>query len=491
MPQGLAVSRLVNVDVNLAPIAARGFDFNSCLVIGSSSAINVEERLRSYNGIDEVAADFGSTDPEFLAAELFFSQVPQPDELHIGRWAETATPAILIGGILSAAQQVMSNWTAISTGAFTFTVAGVVHNVTGLDFSAQTNLNGVASVISAAVVAYGSVVWDGEKFVFTSTATGNGTTVTFASAPGSGTDISTMLRWTSATSAQIIEGIDAETPLDAVIALDALNTQWYAMTFAADLTSDETLAVAAYIEASSNKHIFGVTTQDTAALSSVDSTSIGYLLKQANYNRTFVQYSGSSPYAVTSLIGRGVTVNFNASNTVITFMWKQEPGVTADFLTSSQANALDANNYNYFAEYKNDTQIVVNGKMASGAYIDEIWGTDWLGNTVQTSVFNLLYTTGTKIPQTDSGNQLLLTAIDQAMAQGVTNGLIAPGVWTTTGFGQLRNGDYLDKGYYLYAPPVATQLQADREARKSVAIQCAVKLAGAIHTVDITINVNR
>jgi hypothetical protein len=38
---------------------------------------------------------------------------------------------------------------------------------------------------------------------------------------------------------------------------------------------------------------------------------------------------------------------------------------------------------------------------------------------------------------------------------------------------------------------MALQAQADREARKSPPIQIALKLAGAVHTVDIIVNVNR
>jgi len=38
---------------------------------------------------------------------------------------------------------------------------------------------------------------------------------------------------------------------------------------------------------------------------------------------------------------------------------------------------------------------------------------------------------------------------------------------------------------------VASQSQADREARKAPVIQCAIKLAGAVHFVDCIINVNR
>lgn len=494
MAQGLAVQRLINVSVNLSPIAAQGRNFNSCLVVGSSDVINVSERIRSFNTLEDVADAFGTTAPEYLAAVNFFSQVPQPIQLYIGRWAEEDTPPLLVGGPLSAAQQVLANWTAITTGAFKITVDAAEHAVAGLDFSGQTNLNGVAAIITAATSAYAICTWDGSRFTFTGVAPlGANTSIGYLATPVGGTDLSALLRGTLATGATPVGGVDAETPVEAIAILDDNQQQWYALTFAvADLIDNSALlAVAAYVQGASNKHIFGITTAEAAAITVGDSTSIGYLLKQAGYTRSFAQYSANAPYAVASLIGRGVTVNFSGNNTTITFMWKQEPGIVPEYLTSTQADCLNANNYDYFAWFNNDTAIIVNGKVASGAYIDEIWGLDWLANTVQTSVYNLLYTSQTKIPQTDSGNQLIANSINQALAAGVNNGLIAPGTWTQQGFGQLQTGDYLDTGYYIYTPPVALQLQADREARKSVLFQIAVKLAGAIHTVDVEIRVNR
>ncbi|MDE9537394.1 DUF3383 domain-containing protein, partial [Xenorhabdus bovienii] len=52
-------------------------------------------------------------------------------------------------------------------------------------------------------------------------------------------------------------------------------------------------------------------------------------------------------------------------------------------------------------------------------------------------------------------------------------------------------GDMLTKGYYTYAAPIADQVQAEREKRKAPVIQCAIKLAGAVHFADVIINVNR
>ena len=85
----------------------------------------------------------------------------------------------------------------------------------------------------------------------------------------------------------------------------------------------------------------------------------------------------------------------------------------------------------------------------------------------------------------------ILATIEKVLAEAVTNGLVAPGVWNADGFGRLERGDYLPKGYYLYSQPVDEQAQSEREQRKAPPIQCAIKLAGAVHSTDIQIDVNR
>ena len=183
-------------------------------------------------------------------------------------------------------------------------------------------------------------------------------------------------------------------------------------------------------------------------------------------------------------------MNFQGSNTTITLMFKQEPGVTPETITQTQAAALKAKHANVFVNYDNDTAIIQHGVNSDGSFFDEWHGLDWLENDIQTALWNVLYTFP-KVPQTDEGMTTLQTVMEARLAQAVRNGLVAPGQWNAAGFGQLKTGDFLPKGYYVFAPPVAQQSQADREARKSVPFQIAVKLAGAVHSVDVMINVNR
>lgn len=603
LPQTLPISRLINVSVSLAAQAAQGQNLNALLILGTSTVIDVTTRIRSYTTLAQVATDFGTTAPEYLAAVLWFEQNPQPTQLYIGRWANVASSGQLFGGPLTVAQQVISLWTAVTAGGFLVYVDGVPQAVTGLNFSAAANLNAVAASIQTVLAGLSTgstVVWNSTfnrfefksgttgtassvSFVSPSTAVGNfifsgnpsgsdsitlnGTTVTFVTGTPSGNqvkilgtqaltiasllsflqasadaqlvkfiysvvgstlyvvaatagtggnaltiakssaviavsgatlsgavagDISAMLIATNTVGngAYTSNGIASETALAAVTLFDTkFGQQWFAVTVPAAVDADHS-AIAAYIEAAANYHFYGVTTQEAAVLTPGDTTSIPYVLQQAAYNRTAVQYSSSNQYAVVSLLARILTTNYSGNNTVITLMYKQEPGITAENLNSTQIGALEAKNCNVFVAYNNNTAIIEQGVCPSGQFIDTVIGSLALAVQIQTAVYNVLYTSTTKIPQTDAGTHLITTAIAQICAHYVQNGWLAPGVWTGAGFGSLNTNDFMPSGFYIFAPSVATQTAAVRATRVSVPIQIAAKLAGAVHTVSVSIVVN-
>ncbi|WP_380183577.1 DUF3383 family protein [Kalamiella sp. sgz302252] len=270
---------------------------------------------------------------------------------------------------------------------------------------------------------------------------------------------------------------------------------WYGLAVAttADdvLNDDEIIAAAAAIESAGQSRVFAVTTGDDAVLDATSTTDLAARLKAAGYARTFVQYSTHSRFAAISAFARAFTVDFNGSNTTLTLKFKTEPGVTYETLSASQAAALESKRANVYVLFANDSAILQQGVMTNGDFFDERHGLDWLQNYVQTNLYNLLYTSASKIPQTEAGITRLMTNVEASMDQAVTNGLVAPGIWNGSDIGQLGAGDTLTKGYYVYAQPLALQSQADREARKAPVIQVACKLAGAVHYADVQINVVR
>lgn len=599
----LPISRLIRGTVNLSPSAAQAQSLSDLLILGPSAVIDTNARMRKYLSLDAVASDFGQLAPEYLTAQNWFGQSPQPAQVYIGRWAQTATAAQLIGSALSAAQQVLSVWTAVTNPAFNITINGTPYAVSPGSFAGAVNINGIAALIQTAlnaVVAGTTCVWNAafQQFQITSGTTGVTSTLSFASAPtaigsiafasnpanastitlggtavsfvsalttgnqvliganlaatlanavtflnastdtniskatyavnpagtailvtyktagtagnaftlaasvatvsgatlagGSGTDISSMLGMTSSSSgAYVANGVAAESAPAAAALFDSLfGQQWYGLQICGASDADH-LAVAAFVEATNTKHFYGVTTQEAGVLTAVTTDDIAAKLSAAGYNKTCTQFSSSSSYAVASLLGRQLTVDYTGNNTVITLMWKQEPGVTAENLNPTQLDALEGKNCNVFVAYNNNTAIIEPAKVASGEYIDTIIGCDAFCIDMQNALFNELYQSTTKIAQTDSDQHKLYTAIEKVCKQYVANGFIAPGTWTVGGFGTLNQGDFLDKGYYIYQPPVANQSAADRAARKSVPFQIAIKLAGAVHTANFAVTVNQ
>ncbi|MBX4508228.1 hypothetical protein CF032_16290 [Klebsiella oxytoca] len=290
------------------------------------------------------------------------------------------------------------------------------------------------------------------------------------------------------------EAGEVETLLEAVNALMDYNA-WYGLHLAvpeADYPDDaDIITVSAVIEASTVSRIFGITTDEATILDAATTTDLASKLKAAKYSRTFIQYSTSSRYAALSAFARAFTVDFTGSNTTITLKFKQEPGITYETLGTSQANNLEAKKCNVYVYYENDTAILEQGVMSNGDFFDERHGLDWLQNAVQTADFNTLYTSTTKIPQTDAGTTTRIANIELVLDKAVQNGLFAPGKWTGGPMGQLNTGDMLTKGYYTWAENVDDQLQVDREARKGVPIQVAGKLAGAVHYGSVAITVVR
>jgi hypothetical protein len=491
LSSGLPTSRYVNVAVSMTQPGIVSPAINSLLIIGSSAVIDAGERARRYANISEVAHDFGTAADEYHAADTWFSQNPRPDNVYIGRWIKTASAGRLIGGTLTPTEQTLATWTAITTGSFKITVgAGPAKDISALSFAAAPNLNAVASAINTALTTATAGVtcaWDGQRFSFTATATGAVSTVSYLSPTGTGVDISGMLKGTAATGARSVPGAAPETAVSALATIDGLfSTQFYGVVVPSGVAADQ-LACAAYCEAANPPHYFGVTTAEAGALDPQSTTDLASQLSNFGYNKTAVQYSTASPYAICSYLSRILTTEWRGTNTMITLMYKREPGVSPEFLSSGNADVLQAKDCNVYTGIANGAQVIQYGTSASGEYTDTIIGADSLALDIQNALFNTMYTTNTKIPQTDAGMGLLLNAVTAVCSRYVQNGYLGPGVWNAPGFGNVTQGDLLPLGFYVYAPSIALQSAEDRAARRAPLLQVAARCASAIHEVGVLV----
>lgn len=505
MSVNLSISRLVNFGLVITPAGVIAPQLNTGLVLGTSNVIDTVQNFRTYDSLEAVGLDFGAQTEEYLSAQAWFGQKPTPNSLNIGRWVKNAAAGVLVGGPVSAADQLASAWTGITTGSFKIQVdTAVATNVTGLNFGAVTNMNAVAAVIQAGIQGLGgqfaavTCAWNAnyQRFQITSGTTGAASVVDFLTPAGTGVDISGMLEMTSTSSgAYEAPGEAAQSALAAVEQYDSqYGGQWYHL-FVPSAADADALAISPYVDGDVIPHFFWYNSQDAGMLNANYTAGIGYLEQQLQSQHTGIQYSSTSKYAAFSMAARIATVNWSGSNTAISLMYKTEPGIAAENLNDTQIGNLEGYNVNVFVTYSSGsptsgTPIIEPGICPSGQFIDTIVGSDGLRGQIGVNVFNILLAQQAKIPQTDAGVTTLETGVQSACDQYVTNGFLAPGIWNAGGFGTLTEGQFLDMGYYVYGQPINQQSEAQRAQRICPPIQVAAKLAGAIDTVSGTVYVN-
>lgn len=191
-------------------------------------------------------------------------------------------------------------------------------------------------------------------------------------------------------------------------------------------------------------------------------------------------------------LARGLSVDFTGTGTALTMHGKPLAGIVPDqTVGQAQLDLAQAAGV--------DVYVLIGTAMVfcSGAnkWFDEVYNDDWFAGALQVGGFNYLIPVSFKIPQTDAGVQGLKDAYRAVCTQAVIAGVIAPGAWTgPTPPGipaALFLSNILNVGYFVYAPPVANQSVANRNARKAPLVQIYAKLAGAIHSSNVLVQMQQ
>lgn len=475
-PATLSLQSIIDIQAYISPMAAVRNSFNQGLILGTSARIpsysGDSPRIRQYNSgtwsASMIADGFLKTDPEYIAVELYFSQNPQAVYVWVGRQDLTAI-ASSEGSVIPHAGNAGLNY-----------VVGDVVGITKADAS-----NGYARVetIGAGGAVTGLSVSPGQG------GTGYAISNTLATTGGSG-DGNLKVDITAIN----------ESPLDALTVCRAVNYEWYACYSCAAVKADHE-AITAWVQTqmsnsgiASTVYFFDDGTSDS--LGGVADNVFSHI-KALSYNRAAGLYGTTqsavypnNAYMGAAMMGVAMGLNTGLANSAFTMKFKQLVGVAAEPLTQTQVNMLEGNNANCYLNYGNYYNILEQGVMCNGQFIDEIINLDMLVNNIQLSVMDLLYGS-VKVPQTDSGVTQIINKINQACEQAVNIGFLAPGKWTGSAILNLNPGDMLAKGYLVQAAPISAQSDADRQARKSPSIYVAIKEAGAVHSVLIGVYINR
>lgn len=448
----LPLAPIVDVTSTVGAGAVSAPSFNVGLIVGNSGRIPTTGstgRLRQYGSTTAMLSDgYLVTDPEFIAAGLYFSPSPTAPAVFVGAQDTTAAKTVAVDAVPG-------------TGYVVGDILGIVQGAASGATVKVTAIGVGGAVATVALLTQG-----------TQYSVATGLTTTGGTGTGAEIDITAI----------------GETPLQAVAACRAKNANWYAVMVCGSTDADNE-AIAAFVQSASPQtiHFFG--SQDTSA----SSNSIFAQLQTQTIGRSFGHASttqlGEFPNnAYVAAADMGVAMGLNTGLAAFVMAFKSLPGIAAEPLSQTQVTNLEAQNANVYVVRGQAFTILEQGKVASGQYLDIVIGLDVLLSQIQIGVANLLVTQSV-VPQTDPGEGLILNVISQACAAAVTRGFIAKGTWTGNTVGSLTAGTSLPKGFLLQAQSFATQDAGDQQARKGMPVTVALITANGIQSISIGITV--
>lgn len=464
----LPLSIIADVSIITASPQALAPSYNTGLVIGPSPRIpsyGTNARIRKYlqaNFQTAMVADgFLLTDPEYICAQIYFSQSPAPQAIYIGRQD------------LSAIAAAIPHTGAGGTGYVVGDIVGVVQS------GGSNGFLQVTSVSSGAVTGLAVIV--GQQGTGYTVATD--LTTTGGTGTGLAVDITTL----------------GESCLQAATVCRIANSQWYPFMCTAAVDADH-IALSAWVLSQIGTTYFGTTGE--AAVLNGTSGNVLKTIYGASSKRTWMQYSttqGSYPnqiYFVAAVMGQAMASNTQLQNSAFTEKFSGGVplvGVYTEPLSTTQVGNIEGTtpgqgpNGNVFVNYGGAFNVLEQGTMmAENVFFDQILNLDLLASNIQFAIMNLL-TSVPKIPQTDAGQQLLIQAVESALDQSVLIGFIAAGVWEGQTILKLTPGTALPLGYMVQSPKYNTLSQAEIQARQCPPIYVALIEAGAVHFVTISV----
>jgi hypothetical protein len=480
MPISLPLNIVVNVVVQVTPQGAATPTFNQGLIVGSSAVIPSQGsgagvRAVQYPSLTAMLnAGFIITDPEYLAAELYFGQLVPPTTVWIGR----------------------QDLTAIQTATEAAGGSGyAVGDIFSINHAGATGAQGQVTTVSSGSVTSWMLIQQGTGYVVSSA---NATTAITGGGSGLTVNITAL----------------GETPLQAVIACRIAAPSWWGVMVCGASDSD-TVAIAGYTQAAQPASMYFFTTSSTSVYNPATGIAgapgnVFTALQLLEYNRAIGIYSttqsGAQPnnaYAAAAVMGLAMGLNTGLANSYFTMNFKTLVGVVPELALNANAAELIASlgsytgagngglNGNIVGYFNNGAYTYFTaGNLPNGQYLDQVLNLDQLAADIQISVFNVLVSQPS-VPQTNAGQTLLLNAVNGACERAQNRGFLSPGVWTGPTVLNVGPGTPLPLGYRSQSQSYVLQSASDAAARRAMPIYCTVIESGAVHSVTIGVYVQQ
>ncbi len=441
----IAISDIANVQIALQTTGVSRGEFGIPMIV--APLMTFTERVRSYSSYAAAAED--DLPPSVLTAlSDAFSQTPRPRRIKVGRRS-----------VLKAVIEVAS---VINLGTYSFSVGSDTYSYTA-DGSATA-----AEIVTGLAAA---VTGDSEEII-TATVVGETLEIAFTGSNLAAVTLLSNLQWGTISPLSASSAVADD--LDAILDADAA---WYGLVMTERTKADQ-IKAAEWTEA--NEKLFVTATAEAAVLDSGSTTDLISTLKNSRYFRTAVVYhaNAATEYPDAAWAARVFTIQPGGE----TWALKQLASITPSTLTGTQRQTIYSKGGNTF-EYLAGQNIALigvgidgnGGKTVAGEWIDVIRFRDWLKDTIQVNMIQMLINRP-KVPYTDAGIQLCVNNLRKSLQEGQNVGGIAPDELDAAG--ETVPG-------FVITYPRSVEIAPSIKASRQLSLGFTARLAGAIHVVNI------
>lgn len=288
----------------------------------------------------------------------------------------------------------------------------------------------------------------------------------------------------------VLEGEPASALVAEVADVIAYDDDWYWLLFTKEFRDLAIMDdVAELIETQPRQLFLG--SNDTDMEDPGDTGNIAARLKGGAFERTSVWYHWDDDYYLdVAAAAYAATRNLDQVDTAYTLKFKRLATIAPINKNSAAVQAitgftpnlgLDADEGHLANTYVNigGLDMVVEGNTLSRAFVDEIHAGDWMVARTQEETLAVL-ANNDRVPMTNTGMQMLVSAVELVMSRAAAAGLIADVLDEITGETLLAYDIEHDSTEAIPA--------SQRRSRIAPDIRCTFRYAGAVHysTVRLT-----
>ena len=200
-----SLPRSLDVPVSLSrSVAETATDMTMmCFVTPGVAFPPGNDRVQFFSTFDTVQGAVPENSEAMFAAQAFFNRSDRPQTMCIGRVFTEPTNGTLVSGPIT-----LSNLASVQNGGFTISVGDASYTVANLTFGLNPTMADVTRQLNTQMSAFANTVAnaDGESLTITTKTVGDGSDISYAGTPTEFTDVSPLLKLTSATGASIENG---------------------------------------------------------------------------------------------------------------------------------------------------------------------------------------------------------------------------------------------------------------------------------------------